>query len=477
MASRSKEPPAALRRGRLSVQTAAFYARIYAPARAGCIDELRRAGCGEEDAEELFAATFERIMGKRDPLAEGFSAPQTVCLLKKACRERLIDERRHRGTLTLVPLVEAISRSDTASDPAETAEDREAAAMGLEAIASLPERDRALFLQRHKLGLSPEEILRRNPGLSQRTYRKVMQRANARALAVFGEIGSGARCEQMQGERLRRYATGEVEGQELAVVEAHLSHCRPCQIGVAQMREHLHDVATGLVAALGGDSAHGNHIAGLASRALEVAGHGGEALLGATRAARERMRELVLRTATGLSGAGGDGAVGQIAGISGAKAVSVCAAGAIAASCLAAGVVPGVGALELAEHHRHRDHPRSEASQVPSRSVTATSAPVVGSSEGQSAKASSPDEASKNTARPKSSKARTHTAARPTSSASQTATEFGVESAGSGTSVPSTSTESSTEGGKSPGSAAVGSSRSAGGSTSSRSSATTEFGL
>ena len=103
--------------GRLSVEAAHHFARVYGAARAGCLSELRRAGCTEEEAEEIFAATFERIMRRRDPPREGFSVAQTVALLKRACRQKLTDERRHRDVLKLVPLKEAASRADPGDEP------------------------------------------------------------------------------------------------------------------------------------------------------------------------------------------------------------------------------------------------------------------------------------------------------------------------------------------------------------------------
>jgi RNA polymerase sigma factor (sigma-70 family) len=448
----------------LNVEAAHHFARIYAPARAGCMAELRRAGCSEEEAEDIFSTTLERIMRKRDPVAEGFGPAQTVTLLKRACRQKLIDERRHRDVLQMVPLNEAVTRSDpTSQSPVEAAEAREAVEAGREAISSLPERDLQLFLQRHRLGLSPEEILRRNPGLTPRTYRKLMQRANAGALAAFEQIASGERCAEMRGGQLRRYVTEKASEAELRTIRAHLLNCRSCGLEVARMRGHLHEVATGLAALLADGKAHG-HLAGdLPARLLDIAGHGGEALAGATRAIRERLRELAIRVATASPGPGGEGAAGQIVGISGAKVASICAAGAISAGCLAAGVVPGVGGLELAGQQRaprHLEPTKRVASPLEQRSP-AEASPTSGSiaSQQNPKRTSSTGRTGRSTRAARSSSPEVHST-HPTISGQQTGTEFGAEAAGTGVPAPALSSGSSgtsSEGGSASGTGNTGS--------------------
>lgn len=436
-------------RGGLSVEAAHYYARIYSAAKAGCLSVLRQAGCGEADAEDIFATTLERIMRKFDPADSAYGPAQTVELLKKACLQKLIDERRHRDVLSLVPLEDASADVGRGAEgPAEAAEEREAVAIGREAIASLPERDRAIFFQRHQLNLAPEEILRRNPGLSARTYRKVMQRANARALKAFGEIEGGVRCAQMRGELLRRYVAGEVSEAELALLECHLHRCRACRLETARMRHHLHDVASGLAAVLAVEWGHGGRVLGL-SDAVAGCGH---ALAEMTRGARERLRELAFKATMSLPGAGGDAAAGQLAGVSALKAASACAAGALAVGCLAAGVVPGVGVIGLASHHRAPKPARRAASPTPGTQAPVkptTPEPETNGPTHRPEKASSPDRLSLGGSRQakkthlSSAQTRPRPSAHPSASAAQTTSEFGVESAGSGVPSPSAPAEPS----------------------------------
>ncbi len=327
----------------LSAEASAFYSQVYGPARKGCLNELRRAGCSEEEAEELFAATFEHVMGTVDPIARSFAVPQMVNFVKRSAWRALIDERRRRGGRIEVELGAVESLSDaSAESPEEVAEEREAVAMGREALQMLPERDRLIFRQRHEMDLSPEEILERTPGLSLRTYRKIIQRANGRVLAAFTKIEGGERCEEMKSSLLRRYVAEACGEAEQAAVEVHLAHCRLCQIAHARMRGQLLDVASGFVvtAAAASDSvrAHASWIAEGSARIL----HAGQGLIEGTKAARERLREQALRAATSVPGSGGDAAAGQLIGASTVKVAAGCVAGAAAttAACVALGVSP-----------------------------------------------------------------------------------------------------------------------------------------
>lgn len=339
-ASRQQAPPDET--GPLDPEVAQFYRRAFSPARAGCINVLRKAGCSEEEAEDVFAETFERVMRTVDPIERNFAVPQMVEFLKKACRRKLIDERRHQGVLHSVPLADASSVSDDASDtPVELAERHEVVAIGREAVASLSDRDRQVFVQRHQMGLEPDEILENFPGLSRRSYRKILQRANARVLSAFEQIDSGARCRDMERNFLQRYISGDASAEESKVVESHLEHCRACQLTGARMRGYLHDVASGLAVAMGATAEverNGSFLAEVPSRVLDA----WQALGEATRSLRERLRDQALRAASSMPGSGGDAAAGQVIGISTAKVAGACVGGAVAAgaTCLALGVSP-----------------------------------------------------------------------------------------------------------------------------------------
>jgi RNA polymerase sigma factor (sigma-70 family) len=164
---------------RLSPAAAAFYAQIYPAARAGCCSELRRAGCTEDEAEEVFMATCEKVMSTVDPIARRFAPGQMVVLLKISCKRRLIDERRHRSVLTEVELETASGLAATDRGPDAIAENNETARAIFRALDLLAPLDRLVFEHRHEQELSPREIQNRIPALTARSYRRTIERANA----------------------------------------------------------------------------------------------------------------------------------------------------------------------------------------------------------------------------------------------------------------------------------------------------------
>jgi len=333
---------------KLSPAESSFYASVFSSARNGSLAELRRSGCSEEEAEEFFATAFERVMETVNPIARKFSPPQMVNFIKRASWRCMIDERRRRGQRLEVELGTVHSLSDTSAEsPDEVAEEREAIAIGREALQMLSERDRLIFRQRHQMNLSPEEILQNMPGLSLRTYRKIIQRANTRVLNAFERIEGGARCEEMEGSLLRRYVADESAEAERLEVSAHLAHCRACRQAQARMRGYLFDVASVFVASSLEGSRRLGALGDIPARIADVASSGAQGLGEASRAARERVREALIRIAGGVPGAGGDATVGQALTATSVKVASACAAGAATAACVAAGVVPGVGGLGL----------------------------------------------------------------------------------------------------------------------------------
>ncbi len=343
---------------KLSVAEARFYAAVFDSARKGSLAELRRAGCEEGEAEEAFTAAIERVMERVDPIARGFSEAQMVTYIKRTCWTELLAERRRRGLRDEIELGKARALGDpTSPDPEEIAETREALAIGREAVQMLPERDRLIFGQRHQMGLTPEEILQSTPGLSERTYRKIIQRANARVLDAYGRIRDGERCEEMRAGLLRRYVAEQSPEPERRAIEAHLAHCRACRHAQARMRGYLADVAGALLVA--------------------------SARADPGRGARERLREVLLRLATRLPGQGGEVAAGQTLGAPTLKVATACA-GVAAGACLATGLVPGIG---LSGHRDPAIKPAAQKAPFapplhPSLLRDTPSAPEVGSANG-----------------------------------------------------------------------------------------------
>ncbi|HEY8810650.1 MAG TPA: sigma-70 family RNA polymerase sigma factor [Solirubrobacterales bacterium] len=170
---------------RLDPEECTFYGCLYEAARAGCTKGLCGLGCSREEAEEIFERVLLRVMDEVDPIDRDFDPPQMVNYLKRACRNQLIDDRRRQGGLDVTDL----DRAGPVSDPRAMGLEEEAALHETmeevrRALRSLPERERAVFCQRNLLGRSPDEI-RRITGVSERTYRKLIERANAKVRAYL----------------------------------------------------------------------------------------------------------------------------------------------------------------------------------------------------------------------------------------------------------------------------------------------------
>jgi len=341
-------------RGRLSPEASRFYEGVYSAARKGSLRELRRRGCSEEEAEDFFSTAYAKVMAGVDPVARRFSEPEMVNFVKLAAKRVMLDERRRQGQRPEVELSAVPSLSDAgAESPDEVAVEREAVAMGREALQMLSDRDRFIFRQRHQMDLSPEEILERTPGLSLRTYRKIIQRANGRVMAAYQRIEGGERCEEMEAGLLRRYVAEKCEEAERLEVEVHLAHCRACQMAQARMRGYLLDVASGLAVAATSATSYRYGVLAWPARLVDAASSGANGTIEAGRAAGGRIRDFAVRVISGLPGGGGDATVGQAIGATSVKVASACAAGAAAGVCVAAGVVPGIGGIGLLESHGH----------------------------------------------------------------------------------------------------------------------------
>jgi DNA-directed RNA polymerase specialized sigma24 family protein/anti-sigma factor RsiW len=480
---RRRKAPAAGRT--LSVAEAQFYARVYDPARKGSLAELRRRGCDEQEAEDLFAAAYAAVMESVDPIERRFDAPQMVQLVKRACWRRLVDERR-RLVLREEPGAKPrpLRRESPVESPPELAEEREAVAIGREALATLSGRDRLIFLRRQLLGMLPEEILAETPGLSRRTYRKVIQRANARVREAFERIEAGERCAEIEGGLLHRYVLGESPPAERRAVEAHLAHCGACRQARARMRGHLIDVASGVMLASSLGAGHpGSGVPHV--HLLELASQGAQALGEASRAARERLREALLRLAGALPGPGTDAGVSQALGASSWRIASACTTAVAAGACVAAGVVPGIGGVDLSGHQRQHGHTAAPVKQARAESAapaTATSEYAAPAQTTPGSEEASSGSSAKHTATAKreaSSSSGGRAATATPASGRQVGTEFGFES---GQPAPSSGTSGSSSG-SSQGASLSGASEAkhessgSGGSSTRTSQASAEFGL
>jgi DNA-binding CsgD family transcriptional regulator len=160
-----------------------------------------------------------------------------VSYMKKRCESRWIDDKRRQSVIRFNPLSGAeTSQAHDTEDPAQLAERSEAIQIFKEAELSLSPRERRIYQLRAK-GLSPNEIRQLTPGLSYRTYRKLIERANKRVKAARSKIESGQRCEELNSQVLREFIAGAGPAMQMEVVKAHLEHCRRCQQRCTRLRD------------------------------------------------------------------------------------------------------------------------------------------------------------------------------------------------------------------------------------------------
>jgi RNA polymerase sigma factor (sigma-70 family) len=176
---------------RLDPEASGFYDRLYEAARVGCLKSLCASGCDGDEAEEVFDKVLLRVIDEVDPIERHFDPPQMVNYLKRSCRNQLISDRRHQGVLDVTYL----DGTDPVGDTEAVGLDEEVAIhLTMEeirlALRALPERDREIFCRRNLLGWSPEEISR-SVGVSGRTYRNLLERANKAVRARVEASGGG----------------------------------------------------------------------------------------------------------------------------------------------------------------------------------------------------------------------------------------------------------------------------------------------
>jgi RNA polymerase sigma factor (sigma-70 family) len=442
--------PRGAQRQQLSPEASAFYAAVWKSARAGCINLLRTQGCDESQAEEIFAEAFAEVMQTKDPIKRKFVEAQMVNLLKMVCSRRLIDYRRHHGLIKQVALTDVGAVGDDRLDtPEELVERMEAVEVGREALLALPRRDRLVFRMRYQMDLKPEEIIRNIPGLSLRTYRKLIQRANSRVLAAYERIDTGERCEEMESQLLRRFISQQSDGDERELVEAHLTHCRACQQACIRMRGYLHDVGSTVALAATAGGLHAR--LGATSHALDLLAHGGESLAAATRTGRERLRDLLMRVPGVLPGGGGDGATGQLFGMSGSQ-LGLCGGVVGVAACAAVGV-----SLTVHSHHRSIAPVRHAVPAADVQQQTPTSSPhPIGEGRHGASKATKSASRRNRPKRSKPSPPTSYSAKDAKVSGEQTGREVGVQGEGVGTPLPAEPLPQYPSGGSSGGSSGGG---------------------
>jgi RNA polymerase sigma factor (sigma-70 family) len=253
-------------------------------------------------------------------------------------------ELRRRGRKPTAPLDHAREVADAQAPPDERAASSEQSQVAREILSTLPPRRRAVMMLRYGWGLTPDQVCGLVKGLSHRAYRKEVTRGVDEVSAKLRLVEEGRWCDNREPV-LKAYAAGIADVDQRRQAEQHLAHCRHCTEYVGKLSGHLHEIGSSIACTA---AAHA-----IDDRSVSIIDRVGGALDRARDAVTGRgvVPDTTEVTASQVasSGAGrgaGAASASVLAKVAGAgavpKLVAACLAGGAAATCVAAGVLPGV---------------------------------------------------------------------------------------------------------------------------------------
>jgi RNA polymerase sigma factor (sigma-70 family) len=312
-----------------------------------------------------------------------------------------------------------------------------------EIVAELPERQQVVIALRYFFDRSPEEI-QHYLGITERVYRREMERAMRTLSARMTTVRDGSFCESRRSLILA-YVSGIAGPNRMRDARRHLQSCTGCAAWAFELRHAAREA--GAVVPL--PVIVGGGIADDGGDRLVALGHG-------TRGLRERLADLLTggrEHATSLA-TRADPATGSMLG-----ALRPGTVAAVVAGCLSVGSTATYCVFEgfpapLAGHHAKPE--KAEAKEPPkaTKKTTAVAAPAAVTASERPASASTA--ATKTSSRSTSTPTKTKTTkkqrqrAKARKVARTTAPEFGIE--GTGTATPSSPAASTASSGTSSGS-------------------------
>jgi len=315
-----------------------LYRELQRPARA----MVRRAFGGtfsDAEIEDVYGNAWLgtlRALRNRPELSE----PELRKYVLTAVANHASKELRRRGRRPTSPLDNAPEVPDHHETPDERMTTKESSQVTREILSTLPERRRAVMMFRYGWGLDPHEVCGLVKGLSHRAYRKEVTAGVEEVTRKLRLVEQGGWCDDREPV-LSAYAAGVADSDQRRQAEQHLAHCRPCNDFVAKLSGHLHEIGStlALTETIGvGDASVGDRVVGAMERTRQLLfdrGVSESADLAAGQVASSG-------TARG-AGAASAGVLAKIAGASAVpKLVAACITGGAAATCVAAGVVPGI---------------------------------------------------------------------------------------------------------------------------------------
>jgi RNA polymerase sigma factor (sigma-70 family) len=192
------------------------------------------------DREALFHDAYALFLEKqRDGQldAGAMRAPQVRAYLTQTALNKAMDESKRAGRRRSVPLDDDMLCIDPA-DPERGLDERLEARLEdariREIVAELPERQQVVIKLRFFFGRSPREI-QRYLGVSERIYRRELERATRQIAARYQQVRQGTFCEERRSLILA-YVTGIAGPNRAISARQHLNSCPACASWATEVR-------------------------------------------------------------------------------------------------------------------------------------------------------------------------------------------------------------------------------------------------
>ncbi len=214
------------------------------------------------DREALFHDSYAVFLQKqrdRQLDVDAMRPPQVRAYLTQTALNKAMDEGKRAGRRRSVSLDDEVLGIEPL-DPRRHLDEELAArfddARVREIVAELPQRQQVVIKLRFLFGRSPEEI-QRYLGVTERVYRRELERASRRIIERYQLVREGAYCES-QRSLILAYVTGVAGPNRRAKAREHLNSCPACRCWAAEVRTSMERVAAFVpVPAIGAPLVHG----------------------------------------------------------------------------------------------------------------------------------------------------------------------------------------------------------------------------
>jgi RNA polymerase sigma factor (sigma-70 family) len=178
-----------------------------------------RAGAAADDAvATAFAAVFRAILNGGGPTID-FKP-----YLLAAIRNAIVDEARRRAARAEVVAVDGIDAEVVAC---QAPDDTTLGSRMCAALDALPDRQRRALWDTEVEGRTNDEMARRLE-LSSNAFAALKKRARRNLAAAYAEQVAGSDVCAWVGDRIGRYATGDLTRGDELLVDLHAEQCAPC---------------------------------------------------------------------------------------------------------------------------------------------------------------------------------------------------------------------------------------------------------